>query len=141
MELPTLTNKQQKFLLTYITNGNNATDAYKQAYGDTYGTASTDGYFVLPDFRNRAIWGSDSCGYIDAGLPDLYGYIGIPSKTSDGSLFYGTRSGDLYDHSSGGGTCQYGKMYFKASNYDAIYGNSDTVQPPAIRVRIKTRFI
>ena len=32
MELPTLTNKQQKFLLTYITNGNNATDAYKQAY-------------------------------------------------------------------------------------------------------------
>lgn len=31
-ELPTLTPKQQKFVMIYLTNGNNATDAYRQAY-------------------------------------------------------------------------------------------------------------
>ena len=30
--LPKLTEQQQKFVLTYIINGNNATDAYKAAY-------------------------------------------------------------------------------------------------------------
>ena len=31
-ELPKLTDKQQKFVLNYITNGNNATDAYRKSY-------------------------------------------------------------------------------------------------------------
>ncbi len=32
MELPKLTKKQQQFVLYYLTNGNNATEAYKKAY-------------------------------------------------------------------------------------------------------------
>ena len=32
MELPKLTDKQQKFVLKYIINGNNASDAYRYAY-------------------------------------------------------------------------------------------------------------
>jgi len=31
-ELPKLTDKQQKFVLNYITNGNNATEAYRRSY-------------------------------------------------------------------------------------------------------------
>ena len=34
-ELPKLTDKQQKFVLNYITNGNNATDAYRKSYDCT----------------------------------------------------------------------------------------------------------
>lgn len=32
INLPKLTDKQQKFILRYLTNGNNATEAYKFAY-------------------------------------------------------------------------------------------------------------
>lgn len=31
-ELPKLTDKQQKFVLNYLTNGNNATEAYRNSY-------------------------------------------------------------------------------------------------------------
>ena len=31
-ELPKLTDKQQKFVLNYLTNGNNAREAYRQSY-------------------------------------------------------------------------------------------------------------
>ena len=34
-ELPKLTDKQQKFVLNYIINGNNATDAYRKSYDCT----------------------------------------------------------------------------------------------------------
>lgn len=34
-ELPKLTEKQQRFVLNYVTNGNNATEAYRAAYDCT----------------------------------------------------------------------------------------------------------
>ena len=34
-ELPKLTDKQEKFVLNYITNSNNATDAYRKSYDCT----------------------------------------------------------------------------------------------------------
>ena len=115
-------------------------------YGTTYGTASTSGYFVLPDFRNRAIWGGSSFGYLSAGLPQISGSFG----TTDVSTYWDisptggfSRGSQINSHLIGdGGTRAYWyQMYFYASNYDSIYGNSSTVQPPAIKVRVKTRYV
>ena len=41
MELPKLTNQQQKFVLRYLTNGNNASEAYRLAYDCKGSTSKT----------------------------------------------------------------------------------------------------
>ncbi len=102
-------------------------------YGDTYGTSEDENNFVLPDFRGRAIWGSDDFGYLEAGLPD---------HTHTVTALYYQSGGKLEE---GQGSPDYGKNISlttsAASEYNAIYGSSDTVQPPAIKVRVKTRYI
>ena len=105
-------------------------------YGDTYGTASTDGYFVLPDFRDRALWGGEDFGYLDAGLPDVYGYMYMSraccSLNAAGAFSESYTNGSSAPSSiSSAGDAQ---IYFYASSYNSIYGSSDTVQPPAIKV-------
>lgn len=41
IELPKLTDKQEKFILKYLTNGNNAREAYKQSYDCEKSTEAT----------------------------------------------------------------------------------------------------
>ena len=38
-DLPELTTKQQNFILRYLINGNNATEAYRSAYDEAYRSA------------------------------------------------------------------------------------------------------
>lgn len=115
-------------------------------YGTTYGTGDGSTTFVLPNFKNRTIWGYDEFGYIKAGLPNITGITSdvIYSKTwqyADGAFKDSFRVGDYWD--SNAGSSYQGdryKIYFDASDSNPIYGNSDTVQPPAIKVRVKTRY-
>jgi hypothetical protein len=112
-------------------------------YGDDYGTPTDSANFVLPDFRDRVMQGIGSggtFGYISAGLPNITGNTGYGGNET------GTMSGAFY---SGGGSTVWGPnsyghenhtAYFDASRSNSIYGNSTTVQPPAIKVRFKTRF-
>lgn len=121
-----------------------------EIYGDTYGTASEEGNFVLPDFRDRAIWGGEDFGYLSAGLPNIYGTFAFWGYSS--SYPYGSRSGMVTGTTQGSGSgnrlgsggtsygTTYHMWYLNASTYNSIYGNSDTVQPPAIKVRVKTRY-
>ena len=115
-----------------------------QVYGDTYGEART-GYFKLPDCRNRVFWGAETFGYIEAGLPNITGRTyGEGGGTQD----YGCYEGAFYmDNTSGirgagSQSTDYDnrRVLFDASCSSSIYGNSDTVQPPAIKVRVVTRF-
>lgn len=105
-------------------------------YGTTYGTGDGSTTFVLPNFKNRAIWGSNEFGYIEAGLPNITG-----SFTSDDTG--GNPAGAFYvsgyptgDGGNGGGW----RINLDASRSSSIYGKSSTVQPPAIKVRVKTRY-
>ena len=105
-------------------------------YGTTYGTGDGSTTFVLPNFKNRAIWGSNEFGYIGAGLPNITG-----SFTSDDAG--GNPTGAFYvsgyptgDGGNGGGW----RINLDASRSSSIYGKSNTVQPPAIKVRVKTRY-
>lgn len=112
-----------------------------QIYGTTYGAGNGSTTFQLPDFRNRAIWGANSFGYIAAGLPNITGTYptgsGSRAESFTGS-FYWISEGPIPGEGGGSGKDDIGG--FDASRSSTIYGNSTTVQPPAIKVRVKTRY-
>ena len=56
---------------------------------------------------------------IDINLPDVKKFLGEASSNTD------------FDNDF---------WYFNASKSNSIYGNSNTVQPPAIKVRVYTRW-
>lgn len=115
-------------------------------YGTTYGAGDGSTTFKLPDFRNRAIWGANSAGYIAAGLPNI---TGVGMRVS-GEIFNNVGcSGAIYASGSatgGGGEngdrgfSHSGGFNFDASRSNALYGASSTVQPPSIKVRVYTRY-
>ncbi len=115
-----------------------------EIYGTTYGEGNGETTFNLPDFRNRTIWGAEDFGYIEAGLPNIEGSFYCANvKYAEGSTGAFTasaiQSGGL-DTSGGLATDYTIKNSFNASYSSTIYGKSTTVQPPAVKVRIKTRF-
>ena len=105
-------------------------------YGTTYGEGDGSTTFNLPDFRNRVAWGSDTAGYIAAGLPDITGEM-------RGEVYYASgafrRTALTADSASGSDNIS-NKITFDASRSNSIYGRSSTVQPPAIKVRVYTRY-
>lgn len=113
-----------------------------KVYGTKYGG---DGIttFVLPDLRNRVLWGSPdgSNGYIEAKLPNIKGSCGkfdTYEANASGSLTINTQSYSHTRHDWGGSVSQ---ITFDASRSNSIYSDSaTTVQPPAFKVRWKTRF-
>lgn len=117
-------------------------------YGTTYGAGNGSTTFNLPDFRNRTIWGAEDFGYVEAGLPNITGGLRVGGYKKDaiggyanGALSYsgfGGKSDDFYGGSNNGFT--HVDVALNASSSNLIYGNSDTVQPPAIKVRVVTRY-
>ena len=111
-------------------------------YGTTYGAGNGSTTFNLPDFRNRTIWGADSLGYVEAGLPNITGSI-TSNVTYSAALPTGALYSDGYTTWRKSGTDQVlylGTTHLDASRSNSIYGGSDTVQPPAIKVRVVTRY-
>ena len=110
-------------------------------YGTTYGAGNGSTTFNLPDFRNRALWGADSAGYLAAGLPNIWGEV---NTVCDGNVYGGfylnTQWGDLIDTHDSGGWGEASQIGFSAHRSNSIYGNSTTVQPPSIKVRVYTRY-
>lgn len=110
-----------------------------EIYGETYGAGDGSTTFKLPDFRNRAVWGASNFGYIEAGLPNITGTFsgiegGNPAYLT--GVFYNT--GTRVNGGSRG--TDDAVIGFNASRSSSVYGNSTTVQPPSIKVRVKTRF-
>ena len=118
-----------------------------KVYGTKYGG---DGIttFGLPDLRGRVLWGSPdgSNGYIEAKLPNIKGGSVLHSQDADGALngcFYTTRSsisGNAQFPSNGRSYATFGAG-INANLSNEIYSDdATTVQPPAFKVRWKTRF-
>lgn len=88
---------------------------------------------------DRALWGGDGTNAnttIEAGLPNITGKIGtIGIGGTINGAFYRDGSGGQIEN---GGQNDY-NVSFNASRSSAIYGNSDTVQPPAYRVNVWRR--
>ena len=114
-------------------------------YGTTYGQGDGSTTFQLPDFRNRTLWGSSSLGYVNAGLPNIVGEFKCDAGKSSSLKGTGAFSSTTFEiHGyQGGNAGDSEKLYnlkFDASKSNSIYGGSSTVQPPAIKVRVKTRY-
>lgn len=111
-------------------------------YGDKYGTPKDPNNFVLPDFRNRVIWGASDFGYLTAGLPDITGQFRnsghMRNDPSCSGAFYVIANNGL--NSNNGDAKDGGTYGFKASLSNSIFGKAKTVQPPAIKVRVVTRY-
>lgn len=116
-------------------------------YGTKYGGDGTT-TFKLPDMRNRVLWGSPdgSNGYIESKLPNIKGGSVLHSQDADGALngcFYTTRSsisGNAQFPSNGRSYATFGAG-INANLSNEIYSDdAKIVQPPAFKVRWKTRF-
>lgn len=96
------------------------------------------GTSTVPDFRNRFLEGSTTPRTVlEAGLPNITGNI-ILRPGNEGAFPSGvfTYSGNTGNRGYKGGSYgYYGKVRFDASRCSSIYGNSNTVQPPAVTVR------
>ncbi len=97
--------------------------------------------FALPDLRGRTLWGADAAvegqtpgSVMEAGLPNIEGgftaFGGETSHVSGAFNIEGTNDAVPFS----GSTWKTSFLSFDASLSDSIYGNSDTVQPPAIAV-------
>lgn len=96
------------------------------------------GTSTVPDFRNRFLEGSTTPRTVlEAGLPNITGNI-VLRPGNEGAFPSGvfTYSGNTGNRGYKGGSYgYYGKVRFNASRCSSIYGNSHTVQPPAVTVR------
>lgn len=115
-----------------------STEPYK--YGNGNGSTT----MTLPDYRNRVIQGGDSAQVIAAGLPEITGKIYPIFSTENivtgcSGAFTGTI---VYDTTNAGGSnkMSWVNANFDASKSNAIYGASDTVQPPAISLIPQIKF-
>lgn len=122
---------------------------YKKLFdviGTTYGEGDGSATFNLPNLTDKFIQGSNTVGTVkNAGLPNITGTLSTYNSVilnlfnnlkgcftqdnpKDSSLMYDTlpenTSQYAADYCSGG--------IFDASKSNAIYGNSNTVQPPAV---------
>lgn len=108
-------------------------------YGWQYDTSYTNtSKFRLPNFNNRVIWGGNTAGYVEAGLPNITGRIGAVSEEKVNyttGCFYEDGTGGT---GHGGGWDKF--VFMDASRSNPIYGKSSTVQPPAIKARVYTRY-
>lgn len=123
--------------------------------GNSFGTPSSESKFKLPDLRNKFVQGGsvNNVGTVkEAGLPELSGTLGYIKSGASGSYFQGINVSTgvfkdsvqsvtdvnppcvMFDVIAGGedSSVYPSVVNFKASTSNPIYGNSTTVQPPAV---------
>ena len=94
----------------------------------------------VPDLRGRVTWGDSAPGrFIEAGLPNITanwtsGTTRAASFSSSGAIYF-TPDGSPESNWEHQGQ----RAYFDASRSSSIYGQSQTVQPPAYSVRYMIR--
>lgn len=113
--------------------------------GTKFGEGNGKTTFNLPDFRNRTLWGAgDNLGaVIEAGLPGIYGTFGegyLDANNMPATGAFGRKSGGPIRISGTDANSGVGTYTFDASKSSDKYGNSDTVQPPAIAVNVFIKY-
>lgn len=107
--------------------------------GTTFGSGDGSTTFTLPNLIDKFAQGSTTVGtYKSAGLPNITGNLGV-HKCGEGILYKNgtfqnsaTGSAISNGHVSQGEFASELHIDFNASYSSSIYGNSETVQPPAL---------
>lgn len=109
------------------------------AVGTTYGAGDGSTTFALPNLIDKFVEGSTTAGTTKAaGLPNITGNYENTTWNYNGSQ---SRSGAFnrttgaYSYGSAGGSNPSVNLMFDASLSNSIYGNSNTVQPPALTMK------
>jgi microcystin-dependent protein len=109
------------------------------AIGTTYGAGDGASTFNLPDYNSaeRFVQGSSVAGTVkSAGLPNIEGTSRYLFTTGpdlpDGAFSDGATTSSTND---GSVAITFRKLHFSAQDSNSIYGNSNTVQPPALTAR------
>ena len=102
----------------------------------------------LPNLIDRVVQGAATAGtYKAAGLPNITGNIAVGTADGQAATFgYGGALANTGNYPglfslrncpvSSGNTLWPGGIYLNASKSNTIYGNSNTVQPPAFTTKI-----
>lgn len=109
-----------------------------EVIGDTYGAGDGETTFDLPNLIDRFIEGTESnVGQtLDAGLPNIGGKLGN-MLTDSGGNFSGAFFYDGKPRTRGWVGNDYDEIRnigFDANRSNNIYGKSNTVQPPAVKM-------
>lgn len=113
--------------------------------GDTYGAGDGSTTFNLPNLVDKFVEGSATAGTEKtAGLPNITGTADFREMTGDAGVIVGnsgafgrtnvTRAA-YASCGSGSTTTRASQLSIDASQSNSIYGNSTTVQPPAVTMR------
>lgn len=108
-----------------------------------YGIGNGSTTFNLPNLTNRFIQGSNFAGTVkSAGLPNIIGSFGYFLTNSSGTqivsgAIIGSSSSAISASGNGSG---FKITSFDASKSNATYGNSNTVQPPALTARFIIKY-
>ena len=128
-----------------VCNGANASrETYADLFaviGTTFGSGDGSTTFTLPNLIDKFAQGSTTVGiYKSAGLPNIIGrhseYV-VSETTARTPSYYGALKVDISPNKIFGSSSSIGATYgfnfeINASNANGIYGNSETVQPPAL---------
>ena len=112
--------------------------------GTTYGSGDGSTTFNLPNLTDRFLQGSTTSGTVrNAGLPNITGYTGyipfINREVVAGSLAY-IETDTRFNITGNPPDCPLRNLDFNASRSNSIYGESDTVQPPALTCLICIKY-
>ena len=103
--------------------------------GTTYGSGDGSTTFNLPNLVDKFVEGSATAGTVkSAGLPNITGRLTV-SNSDDQGAFRITSPGWTTKISTTNGSAAYQYAYLDASRSSNVYGNSTTVQPPALTMR------
>ena len=116
--------------------------------GTTYGSGDGSTTFNLPNLTDRFLQGSTISGTVkNAGLPDITGGIRIHGSGTGTNIQSATGSfvgvgvrNSFYSGTQIGVANSYDGFNLKASLSSSIYGNSATVQPPALTCLICIKY-
>ena len=113
--------------------------------GVTYGVGDGTTTFNLPNLTDRFIQGSATVGIVkSAGLPNitgtLWGAIRKYALSSTGCFVFRDPGGSTNTTDNEGDNVAKGVVDFNASKSSSVYGNSTTVQPPALTMRFYIKY-
>ena len=110
--------------------------------GTTYGAGNGSTTFNLPNLVDKFVEGSATAGTVkSAGLPNIAGSFQTrypwdsAAAVATGAFEYPPASDPTYAQQGTNTKLNYNSVSFNANKSNSVYGNSTTVQPPALTMR------